>query len=193
MSAGCREVDRNCKTRYRWRCCSQHRPRTLIPDITLVNIAETFSTGRFLPKIETIFSSARRQCIVAGKHFNFFFSSSFLSYDLLPSMYRHDSDGSRTPLRERTNRQRRKARKFLWTTISLPRYTDWYSWKKTILRWNDISFKLLNLKNIRLNESLIARKKIASYPLNNNYDSEEKIKNLIYIPTCTSRYIKTGK
>lgn len=150
-------------------------------------------TGRFLPKIETIFSSARRQCIVAGKHFNFFFSSSFLSYDLLPSMYRHDSDGSRTPLRERTNRQRRKARKFLWTTISLPRYTDWYSWKKTILRWNDISFKPLNLKNIRLNESLIARKKIASYPLNNNYDSEEKIKNLIYIPTCTSRYIKTGK
>ena len=127
MSAGCREVDRNYKTRYRWRCCSQHRPRTLIPDITLVNIAETFSTGRFLPKIETIFSSSRRQCIVAGKHFNFFFSSSFLSYDLLPSMYRHDSDGSRTPLRERTNRQRRKARKFLWTTISLPRYTDWYS------------------------------------------------------------------
>lgn len=50
MSAGCREVDRNCKTRYRWRCCSQHRPRTLIPDITLVNIAETFSilAGFFL-------------------------------------------------------------------------------------------------------------------------------------------------
>lgn len=84
MSAGCREVDRNCKTRYRWRCCSQHRPRTLIPDITLVNIAETFSTGRFLPKIETIFSSARRQCIVAGKHFNFF------SFPLFyPTIYYH--------------------------------------------------------------------------------------------------------
>lgn len=65
--------------------------------------------------------------------------------------------------------------------------------KKTFLGETTPSFKLLNLKNIRLNESLIARKKIASYPLNNNYDSEEKIKNLIYIPTCTSRYIKTGK
>ena len=136
----------------------------------------------------------------------FFFLSLFY-----PAIYYHrcittDSDESNTPLRERTNRQRRKARKFLWTTISLLYmryiyiYTDWYTWKKKTFLGETIF--PLNLKNIRLNESLVAKKKkkkkrkkkIASYPLNNNnYDSEEKIKNLIYIPTCTSRYIKTGK
>lgn len=128
MSAGCREVDRNCKTRYRWRCCSQHRPRTLIPDITLVNIAETFSilAGFFL-RLKRFFLP-RDVNVSSRENISIFFSLPlFYPTIYLPSMYRHDSDGSRTPLRERTNRQRRKARKFLWTTISLPRYTDWYS------------------------------------------------------------------
>lgn len=151
-------------------------------------------TGRFLPKIETIFFFRATSMYRRGKTFQFFFLFLFF---ILRSIYHRCIATTRTDLARRcVNERIDKGEKlvnfygppFLFHGIRIGTVE-----KKTILRWNDISFKPLNLKNIRLNESLIARKKIASYPLNNNYDSEEKIKNLIYIPTCTSRYIKTGK
>lgn len=88
MSAGCRQVGRNCKTWEQWRCRSQHQPGTLIPDITLVNIRETLYPG-LLRKIETLFSFVWRGSSVPtiagparGKDFNFFWS-----VDLLPPIY----------------------------------------------------------------------------------------------------------
>lgn len=160
MSAGCSQVDRNCKTWYRWRCCSQHRPAgTLIPDITLVNIAETFSTGSFLLLRLKRFFLSRDVNVSSQENISIFFP--FFSY---PTIYYHRYiTTTRLVLARRCVNERIDKGEKLVNFYGPPFLFHGITWKKkkkTILRLGTIfSYELLNLKNIRSNESLIAKRK----------------------------------